>query len=69
MLTTEATMDELLVAEPVEERTIAQDGLISVVALVVILTIAISTTAVLFLPVVQGAAAFWFSWVFSTWGS
>lgn len=65
---TETTMDELLVAESVQSRSATQDGLIAAISLVVILAIAITTTAVLFFPVLQGAMAFWFSWVFSTWG-
>lgn len=65
---TEATMDELLVAEPVQATSLAQNGLVAAIALVVILTIAITTTAVFFFPVVQGATALWFSWVFSSWG-
>lgn len=65
---TEATMDELLVAEPVQATSLAQNGLVAAIALVVILTIAITTTAVMFVPVLQGADALWATWMFSLWG-
>ncbi|SMQ72235.1 hypothetical protein SAMN06295909_2537 [Plantibacter sp. VKM Ac-1784] len=60
MLTTEATMDELLVAEPVEAPSAGRNGVVSLVALVAILTIVVTAIAALFFPVVQGATAFFY---------
>ncbi|WP_137242041.1 hypothetical protein [Plantibacter flavus] len=60
MLTTEATMDELLVAESVETPSAGRNGVVSLVSLVVILTIVVTAIAALFLPVVQGATAFFY---------
>ncbi|MBF4512379.1 hypothetical protein ITJ66_07745 [Plantibacter sp. VKM Ac-2885] len=60
MLTTEATMDELLIAEPVEAPSAGRNGVVSLVALVAILTIVVTAIAVLFFPVVQGATAFFY---------
>lgn len=68
MLDTETTMDELFVAEPVQNRSAATDGLVSAVSLIVILTIAISVTAALFLPVVQTGLLVGLGWVFAGWG-
>ncbi|WP_285040676.1 hypothetical protein [Plantibacter sp. LMC-P-059a] len=60
MLTTEATMDELLVAEPVDAPSAGRNGVVSLVSLAVIITIVVTAIAVLFFPVVQGVTAFFY---------
>ncbi|MGK9146431.1 hypothetical protein KXS11_02230 [Plantibacter flavus] len=63
---TDTAIDELLVSESVEAPSAARNGLVVAVALVVILAIATTVTAVLFAPVVQTMIVVFFSWVFGS---
>jgi hypothetical protein len=68
MLTTEATMDELLVAEPVDAPSAGRNGVVSLVSLAVIITIVVTAIAVLFFPVVQGVTAFFYFFLAASGG-